>query len=67
MSASYPYKWPREYAAEILEFKTAEQRRAALQKVPEEWRAWVKELVTDVYYKKKFIEDRYANRSATAF
>tara|TARA_Y100000385_G_C13074252_1_gene630613 strand:- start:1547 stop:1714 length:168 start_codon:yes stop_codon:yes gene_type:complete len=31
-------KWPRRYAAEILELKTKKERREALAKCPEEFR-----------------------------
>ncbi|MEW5668288.1 hypothetical protein AB1288_18405 [Pseudomonas putida] len=33
---------PRQYAAQILQFKTREERNAALQEVPEEWRDLVR-------------------------
>ncbi len=33
---------PRQYAAQILQFKTREERNAALLEVPEEWRDLVR-------------------------
>lgn len=38
-------KWPRQYAAEIMAMKTRDERRAALDKVPEHFRALVKKHV----------------------
>lgn len=33
---------PRQYAAQILQLKTREERNAALEQVPEEWRGLVR-------------------------
>lgn len=40
-------KRPRHYAAEIAAMKTLEQRRAAIEAVPEEWRELVKAHLTN--------------------
>jgi hypothetical protein len=34
-------KWPRQYAAEIMEMKTKKERREALEKCPEEFRGLI--------------------------
>lgn len=39
-------KRPRAYAAEIIKLRTKEERRAALEDVPDKFRDWVKDLVT---------------------
>jgi len=48
-------KRPRHYAAEIIEMKSPEERRAALDHVPEEWREWVRHLVKDAFAKRKHL------------
>lgn len=47
-------KPPRAYAAEIVEIKTKEGRRAALDAVPEQLREWVR----------GYVETAFARRSA---
>ena len=42
-------KRPRQYAAEIMTIKGREERREALNKVPEDIRDWVKKLVVNAY------------------
>ena len=44
---------PRQYAAQIIALKTREERRAALEEVPEEYRAWVRTLVVMAYERTK--------------
>ena len=46
-------KWPRQYAHEILQLKTREERKAALMNVPENIRDWVKFYVEDCFEKRK--------------
>ncbi|NOR70005.1 MAG: hypothetical protein GQ532_09995 [Methylomarinum sp.] len=58
MSESYPYKWPRDYAAEIIPLKTLAQRREALARVPVEWREWVAFYVKDFFTKRKLSKRR---------
>ena len=43
------FKRPRQYAAEIMMIKEREERREALNKVPEDMRDWVKKLVVNAY------------------
>lgn len=50
--------WPRELAATIILRKTPAERSAELQRVPEEYRAWVKHLVEDYYAKRKYRKQR---------
>ncbi|EDY85358.1 hypothetical protein GP5015_1598 [gamma proteobacterium HTCC5015] len=42
-------KWPRHWAAEILQLPTREQRKAHLQKVPEHLRDWVEHIVKNEF------------------
>ena len=51
-------KWPRDYAAEIIEMKTVEQRRAALATVPEPLRDWVKDYVVSYFEIRKHMKWR---------
>jgi len=46
-------KRPREYAAEICDLKTREERRAALDKVPDKYKDWVASYVTISFSIKK--------------
>lgn len=46
-------KWPRQYAAEIMALKTRQERRDALDKVPEKYKDWVADLVKSAYSLKK--------------
>lgn len=46
-------KRPRHYAGEISILKSREERLAALNRVPQKWRSWVRELVEDACMKKK--------------
>lgn len=46
-------KRPRVYASEIMALTTREERIAALQAVPEEWRDWVKFYVQSWFARKK--------------
>ncbi|WP_347505192.1 hypothetical protein [Pseudomonas anguilliseptica] len=39
---SYPEPWPRQYARQIVAMQTKEQRRSALEEVPEHLRALVR-------------------------
>ena len=43
------FKRPRQYAAEIMSIRGREERREALNKVPEDLRDWVKKLVVNAY------------------
>ena len=45
--------WPRQYAFQIIDLPTKEERRAALEKVPEEWRPLVKSHVEIAYERKR--------------
>lgn len=47
-------KRPRQYAQEIIAMKDREQRREALEQVPEQFRDWVKFYVVDHFNKRKF-------------
>lgn len=47
-------KRPRHYAVEIIALPTKSARLAALAKVPEHYRDWVKDLVQDYFSKRKF-------------
>jgi len=47
-------KWPRDYAAEIAALDTRQKRRAALERVPVEYREWVKRLVVMAFEKRAF-------------
>ncbi|MCU7836496.1 MAG: hypothetical protein KZQ83_14760 [gamma proteobacterium symbiont of Taylorina sp.] len=47
-------KWPREYAAEILQMKTRGERTAALNKVPEHLRNWVIDYVVTEFEMRKY-------------
>ena len=51
-------KRPRHYAEEILSLKTREERRQALEKVPDIYRSWVEEYVKDHFMKKKHDQNR---------
>tara|TARA_R100000426_G_C4795774_1_gene100535 strand:+ start:634 stop:795 length:162 start_codon:yes stop_codon:yes gene_type:complete len=42
-------KRPRHYAAEIMALKTRQERRDALDKVPEKYKDWVADLVKSAY------------------
>jgi len=46
-------KMPRQYAHEILQLKTREERRTALMNVPENIRDWVKFYVEDCFEKRR--------------
>ena len=46
-------KRPRQYAEEILNLKTREERSAALAKVPDIYRSWVEEYVKEAFWKRK--------------
>lgn len=46
-------KRPRHYAAEIVQMKTREERRKALEQVPEHLREWVKGYVLTAFEMKK--------------
>jgi hypothetical protein len=46
-------KRPRQYAQEIIVMTTKEQRRAALEQVPEQFRDWVKFYVIDHFNKRR--------------
>ena len=52
-------KRPRHYIAEIIELKTREERRLALDKVPDKYKDWVKQEVILYFEFKKF--DRRGN------
>jgi hypothetical protein len=45
-------KWPRHYAAEIIALPSRDDHAAALQRVPEHIRAWVRELVEDLFFRR---------------
>ena len=45
--------WPRQYASQIIALHTKEERRAALEKVPEEWRPFVKSHVEIAYDRRR--------------
>lgn len=51
-------KRPRQYAAEIIALPMRAQRARALNDVPEFYRAWVAELVSDYFAKRKFLNRR---------
>ena len=46
-------KRPRQYASEIIALPTKEERRAALQRVPEQWRAWVEFYIRDWWVRRR--------------
>lgn len=46
-------KRPRHYAAEIIALKSRDGRAAALARVPEIFRAWVRDLVEDYYWRRR--------------
>ena len=46
-------KRPRHYIAEIMELKTREERKEALDRVPEEYREWVRKSVTNFFELRK--------------
>ena len=52
------HKRPRYYAAEILDLKTVEERRAALSAVPEEQRERV-----ELYVRNEFERRKHAHRA----
>lgn len=53
MSKTQPTeKRPRHYAAEIVALKSSESRVAALARVPAMFRAWVKDLIDDYYWRR---------------
>ncbi len=54
------FKWPRQWAAEIIRLPSREQRREALERVPEPWRDWVRELVEDYFAKRQIARRRRA-------
>lgn len=49
---------PREYAANILKLTTREERKAALDKVPEELKQWV-----ELYVRNEFERRKYSRRA----
>ena len=51
-------KRPRHYIAEIIELKTREERRLALDKVPDKYKDWVKQEVILYFEFKKFDRTR---------
>lgn len=54
MSKTQPTeKRPRHYAAEIVSLKSSESRAAALARVPGIFRAWVRDLVDDYYWRRR--------------
>ncbi|MFZ2452617.1 MAG: hypothetical protein WAW36_19080 [Methylovulum miyakonense] len=59
-------KWPRHYAADIIALPTKEQRVAALNQVPEQWRDWVRAYVKDHFAKRHFLKVHHANTIASA-
>lgn len=46
-------KWPRQYAAEIIQMQTKDKRKTALDSVPDHLRQWVKTLVELHYQRRK--------------
>jgi hypothetical protein len=52
-------KWPRQYAKEIIELKSREERLEALSKVPEHLRDWVKRLVLDHFERRKHARSQH--------
>lgn len=46
-------KKPRHYIVEIMALKTKEERKAALDKVPEEYREWVRKSVVNFFELRK--------------
>jgi len=59
--ANTDFKWPRQWAAKIIQLPTREQRREALEQVPEKWRDWVRNLVEDYFAKRQIARRRRAN------
>ena len=54
---------PRQYAAEIIAMRTAEERAAALDQVPEELRDWVRDLVEDYFWRRRIMRRREQRNS----
>lgn len=50
-------KWPRHYAAEIVELKTVEQRREAIELVPDLYKELVKTHIKIQWEKKKYAKN----------
>lgn len=46
-------KWPRTYAFEIAAMRTIEERRAALEQVPQRWRAMVEDHLETIFFKRR--------------
>ncbi|MDH4275183.1 MAG: hypothetical protein OEW08_09095 [Gammaproteobacteria bacterium] len=53
MDQSAPEKRPRQYAADIIALSDKQQRVVALSQVPEQYRDWVRELVSDHFARRK--------------
>lgn len=51
-------RWPRQYAADVLACASSAERKAALQQVPEEFRAWVRHLVEDYFWRRSLRRSR---------
>lgn len=51
---------PRQYAAEIVAMPTSGERAAALERVPEHLREWVRDLVEDYFWRRKLQRQRAA-------
>jgi hypothetical protein len=47
-------KRPRHYISEIMALKTREERKAALDRVPEEYREWVRTSVVNFFELRKY-------------
>ena len=47
-------KRPRHYIAEIMAMKTKEERKAALDRVPEDYREWVRTSVVNFFELRKY-------------
>ena len=47
-------KRPRRYIAEIMKMETREERKEALDKVPEKYREWVRKSVTNFFELRKY-------------
>ena len=47
-------KRPRHYIAEIMALKTREERKEALDKVPEEYKEWVRKSVVNFFELRKY-------------
>ena len=58
--SNYLGKRPRHYAFEIVALPTKAARYAALERVPDIYRDWVKELVEDIFMKQRFRKVRHA-------